>query len=110
MKNSNKKKIVAALDIGSSKICCAVASIKDEHSLEILSFAERKSFGIRSGEIESIRDCEDAVANVIHDAEKFAKIKIDSIVTNISTKSIKGLTIEKEIKITNQFVFCATYC
>ena len=104
MKNSNKKKIVAALDIGSSKICCAVANIKDEHSLEILSFAERKSFGIRSGEIESIRDCEDAVTNVIHDAEKFAKIKIDSIVTNISTKSIKGLTIEKEIAITNQFV------
>ena len=104
MKNFNKNKIVTALDIGSSKICCTVASIKDEHSLEILSFAERESFGINSGEIKSIRDCEDVVANVIHDAEESAKTKIDSIVTNISTKSIKSLTIKKEIKITNQSV------
>ena len=104
MKNFNKNKIVAALDIGSSKICCTVASIKDEHSLEILSFAERESFGINSGEIKSIRDCEDVVTNVIHDAEEYAKIKIDSIVTNISTKNIKSLTIKKEIKITNQSV------
>ena len=97
MKNFNKNKIVTALDIGSSKICCTVASIKDEHSLEILSFAERESFGINSGEIKSIRDCEDVVANVIHDAEESAKTKIDSIVTNISTKSIKSSVSDNEI-------------
>lgn len=67
------KNIIAALDIGSSKICCFIAEVKSPGNLEVIGIGHQASKGVKSGTIIDLRAAETAVAHAVEAAEIMAR-------------------------------------
>ncbi len=67
--------IVAALDIGTSKIACVIAKLKSErgremprnrtHSVEVIGFGHTRAFGIKAGTVVDIEAAEDSIRRAV---------------------------------------------
>ena len=75
--------LVAALDIGSSKIACLIG--RAEHSgLRILGAALRESQGIRAGTIVSLDLAEESIRDCVAAAENHADARIQNVLISIN--------------------------
>ena len=90
MKNRPKPKprgsVIAALDIGSSKIACFIARvIDDEGRFEVLGVGHQASRGIKSGAVVDLNAAEGAIRQTVHAAE------------NMAAESMKGYPLREVI-------------
>ena len=86
--------IVAALDIGSTKISCLIAEAvpakhrtsdsEDRHTLKVLGTGYQLSRGIRGGAIVNMDDAERAIRLTVDAAERMAQRTISEIYVNVS--------------------------
>lgn len=67
------RNIVAALDIGSSKICCFIAEVKNHGTIDIIGIGHQASRGLKGGAITDLRAAETAVAHAVEAAEMMAR-------------------------------------
>lgn len=67
------RNIIAALDIGSSKVCCFIAEVKTHGTVEIIGIGHQASRGIRAGTIVDLKAAETAVALAVESAEIMAR-------------------------------------
>ncbi len=68
-----KGSVIAALDIGSSKIACFIARIKDDNgNIELIGIGHQASQGIRSGTIIDLDAAESSIRQAVHAAEHMA--------------------------------------
>jgi len=68
-----KGSILAALDIGSSKIACFIARIvDDEGRFQVLGIGHQASRGIRHGTVADVNEAEAAIRQAVHSAENMA--------------------------------------
>lgn len=97
MKKNNMQKgsVIAALDIGSSKIGCFIARLidKDGH-FEVVGVGYRASDGIKNGAIIDMKAAEHVIRQTVHSAEKMAAQTMKSyplrdVIINIPAKSTK---------------------
>ncbi len=75
MKHKPKPKgsVIAALDIGSSKIACFIARIVDDRGgFEVLGIGHQASAGVRAGAIIDLDAAEAAIRQTVHAAENMA--------------------------------------
>ena len=75
MKHKPKPKgsVLAALDIGSSKIACFIARITDdEGNFEVLGVGHQASQGIKSGAVVDLAAAEGSIRHTVHAAENMA--------------------------------------
>lgn len=85
-----KGSLLAALDIGSSKIACFIGRvIDDEGGFEIIGVGHRPSKGIKNGAIVDLEEAEAAIRHTVHAAENMAAdvmkgYPLREIVVNVS--------------------------
>ena len=82
------KNIISVLDIGSSKICCFIAEVKNHGTIEIIGIGHQASRGVKSGAIVDLKAAETAVAHAVEAAEMMAKTQlqgqpIKSVLVNV---------------------------
>lgn len=75
---------IAALDVGSSKICCLIARADDPNAIKVIGIGHQSSQGVRSGTIVNMEDAEAAIGNAVHTAEQMAKVTVRDIFVNVS--------------------------
>lgn len=73
-----KSNIIAALDIGGSKICCFIAESTAAGMLEILGVGYCSAGGIKSGRIVDMEAAEHAIASAVQMAEEEAGIRVEN--------------------------------
>lgn len=76
VKSAPAHNLIAALDVGSSKICCFIAEVKSHGSIEVVGIGHQASKGVRAGVITDLRACETAVAHAVEAAELMARQKL----------------------------------
>jgi cell division protein FtsA len=91
---SDRQSIIAALDIGSSKISCLIAeSLPAKHkmpggaerkSLKILGLGHQVSRGVRNGSIVDVDQAERAIRLCVDAAERMAQQAISEVFVNVS--------------------------
>ena len=79
----NKTALVAALDIGTSKIACLIARLKPcppsdalrgrTHAVELIGLSHIQSRGVKAGAVVDLNECEQAVRQAVALAERMAK-------------------------------------
>jgi cell division protein FtsA len=80
-----RNNIYTALDIGSSKISCAIfETISKSNGIKILGSSIKSSAGIRGGVIENITEAMASISSVIYEAERQTSITAKKIITNVS--------------------------
>lgn len=75
--------LVAALDIGSSKIACLIGRA-EPGSLKVLGAALRESNGIRSATVTSLDDAVDSISEAVAAAENHADTRIQNVVISVA--------------------------
>ncbi len=65
MKNVKKGKIVACLDMGTSKLVCLIASINNNDDIRIVGYGHKESKGISDSAISDMRLAQRAITNAV---------------------------------------------
>ncbi len=100
MNNSfNRLTTIAALDIGSSKVCCVIAKISRDKKINIVGYGYNASIGIKNGIVTDINQATLSVCNAVETAEQMANERIDRVIVNISGDKIKSSTKSASINI-----------
>ena len=87
--------IVAALDIGTSKIVCVIARLSPQgpqdvlrrrsHGIEVLGIGHTEARGMKSGAVVNLADAEQAVRQAVDLAERDASVQLESVVLSVSS-------------------------
>jgi cell division protein FtsA len=96
MKPISKKRstVVAALDVGSSKIACLIARLRPceqqdvlprrTHSVEILGIAHTVARGMKAGAVIDLAQTEQAICHAVDLAERMAGVEVDSVIVSVA--------------------------
>ncbi|HVV60144.1 MAG TPA: cell division protein FtsA [Pseudolabrys sp.] len=86
--------VVAALDIGTSKIVCLIARLEPHapqevlrrrsHGVRVLGFSHTAARGVKAGSVVDLIEAEEAVRQAIDLAEKSAGVQLESVVVSLS--------------------------
>jgi len=94
-----KGEILAALDIGSSKIVCFIARREADDQLRIIGIGHHLSTGMRGGIITDMDAVERAIRHALEAAETMAEMRIDKVAVNISGNHIVSRTCQLELPL-----------
>jgi cell division protein FtsA len=94
----------AALDIGSSKICCFIGKADDAGRLRITGIGHVVSQGMKSGTVVHIDQLEHAIANAVHAAEQMAGETVRSVYINVSCGQPQSAHCDVDVLLHGQAV------
>ena len=72
--------LIAALDIGSSKIACVIAQPFDDGTMEVVGVGHQVSKGVRSGNIVDMSALELGLSATVETAEQIARENVRDVV------------------------------
>ena len=99
------KKVITALDIGSSKILAVVAEIYKDGTFRVLAQGRTDSEGVREGNVVSIEEAMPRVKAALVEAFGIAgKMPSLQVCTNISGKSVEGKDSSAEMPLRGRTV------
>lgn len=102
-KNFKKGKVVACLDMGSSKLVCIIAGINGDE-IQVLGYGHKESKGILASAISDMRLAQKSITNVVSEAERMAGFNIDRLLVGISGRQVVSSRKEVSIKIGSDIV------
>jgi cell division protein FtsA len=79
MPASDDKPLIAALDIGSSKVSALIVTKDDDGRLRVLGTGQRESRGVKRGYITDMEASEVAVREAVEIAERISGVTIDDV-------------------------------
>ena len=83
--------LIAALDIGTSKIVALVAEIDADNNINVIGFGEQPSIGLRKGMVVDIDATTNNVAAAVREAAAMANCKISNVYVGIAGAHIRSL-------------------
>ncbi|HPI03111.1 MAG TPA: cell division protein FtsA [Candidatus Goldiibacteriota bacterium] len=90
MGSANDGHIVAAVDIGTTKVCTVIAEIK-ENEINVIGTGWEENKGVSKGNVVNIADTSEAIRKSLQKAEQMASVKVNSVVASVSGKNIAGI-------------------
>src|SRR3990167_9407610 len=91
--------LIAALDVGSSKVCCAIAQVQAGGSFEVLGFAQQLSSGVKSGVVIDMEEVITSIVNAVHGAEKMAGVTIREVMVSVNGAHLKSVNFAVELNV-----------
>lgn len=91
--------LIAALDIGSSKVCCAIAKILSGGNFEVLGVGQQLSSGVKSGVVIDMEEVITSIVNAVHSAEKMADLTIRDVIVSVNGPHLKSLNFAVEMNV-----------
>jgi len=81
---------VVGLDIGTTKICCVVAEVKDDGKLDVAGVGVTPSRGIRKGVVVNLEATVDAIKASVEDGELAAGVEVESATLGVAGAHIRS--------------------
>lgn len=91
--------LIAALDVGTTKVCCFIARADSESGLRIVGIGHQISRGLRCGAVVDMVEAEAAIRATVETAEHMAGENIRDVVVNLSGHQQQSRLIAYEISI-----------
>jgi cell division protein FtsA len=86
--------VVAALDVGTSKIVCMIARLRPNpprevlrrrsHAVEVIGFSHINARGVKAGAVIDLVAAEEAIRHAVDHAERAAKAQVEAVVVSVS--------------------------
>lgn len=76
--------LIAALDIGSSKICCFIAHANEEGGIRVLGMGHHAANGVRSGTVVDMEAAQASILTAVTAAEESAGERIREVFVSVS--------------------------
>src|SRR5262245_30279750 len=101
--------IVAALDVGTSKVVCLIARLRPHppqdvlrrrsHAVEILGLGHTSARGMKAGTVVNLAEAEEAVRQAVDLAERMANVQLESVLVSVSAGRIGSELIEATVDV-----------
>jgi cell division protein FtsA len=111
---ARRRIVVAALDVGSSKVVCLIGRLRPHgpqqvltrrsHSIEVIGFGHTLARGTKAGTVVNLVQAEDAIRRAIDAAERMASVEIEAVVLSISSGRPASELFAAEIEIVGSAV------
>ncbi|HEY0044496.1 MAG TPA: cell division protein FtsA [Allosphingosinicella sp.] len=92
------RKLVTALDVGSSKVSALIAEPGENGELKILGTGQRQSQGVRRGFIADMEKTEVAIREAVEQAERIAATNIDDVFVGFSAGGLVSTVASVEVQ------------
>ena len=100
--------LVAALDVGSSKIACLIARLRPHapqqvltrrtHAVEVVGYGHAAARGTKAGGVVNLAQAEDAIRQAVDCAERMASVEIESVVLSVSAGRLASDLFAAEVE------------
>lgn len=90
---------IAALDIGSTKICCFIAKVSDAGRIRVTGMSHHASAGVRGGVLVDMEAAYRAVLAAVHAAEQMAGATIEQVIVSIAGPHMTSKQLLREMVI-----------
>src|SRR6195256_3798890 len=110
----NRSAMVAALDVGTSKIACLIARLKPNaqtedvqrrsHSVELLGFGHTLARGMKAGTVVDLASAEEAMRQAIDLAERSAGMQLESVVVSMSAGKLGSELMSASVDVAGSTV------
>lgn len=97
-----KPQIIAALDIGSSKVCCFIAEVDEFFNARLIGYGQYASKGMRRGVIVDMDRTENAIREAVTQAEEMADVQIDSVYVGLGGVHLRSHMTDGLVVLNNQ--------
>jgi cell division protein FtsA len=102
--------LVAALDVGTSKIACLIGRLKPRqpddvlrhrsHAVDVLGFGHTVARGMKAGSVIDLAEAEAAIRQCADVAERTARMQLDSVIVSVSAGRPASEHISASIDVT----------
>jgi cell division protein FtsA len=93
------RRLVGALDVGSSKVSALIAEPGPDGTLNILGTGQRESRGVKRGYIADMAACESAIREAVEQAERIAATRIEQVFVGYSAGGMISDVANVEVAI-----------
>ena len=95
---------IAALDIGTTKVCCFVAEREADDRVRVIGIGHHVSDGLKAGTIVDMQAAEQSVLAAVHAAEQMAGTTIRDVVVNVSAGEPSSQFVDIDTDLSSQAV------
>jgi cell division protein FtsA len=95
----HERNIVAALEVGSSKIAVAIGEIREDNTLALLGIGEEPSGQVRKCEIVDLETAQRCVYDALNQAESKTDVMINEVYLAISGAHIRSMNVRHSILV-----------
>jgi cell division protein FtsA len=88
---ATNEKIVAAVDIGTTKIVSLVGKLNEQGKLEVLGISQTPSKGVKRGVVLNIEESVNAIQTTSSEASKQSGVKFNEVFVGIAGQHIKSV-------------------
>ncbi len=97
-----KERIIAGLDIGSSKITTIIATLSDEGKVQVIGVSTVLSKGIKKGVVVDIDEAVEAIAKSLESAERMAGYAVSQAYVLVDGTHISSLNSHGVVAVAHQ--------
>lgn len=91
--------IVAALDIGSTKIVCFIAQVEDDGQLRIIGIGHTAAAGVRAGAVTEMETAARTISSTLQHAEQMSGETLDAVIVNLSGAHAQSHVADVEVSV-----------
>ncbi len=99
MHNKPRSGLIAALDVGSSKVCCLIARTDGDGNARVIGASHQVSKGLKGGVVVDMDAAAEVITGAVHTAEQKAGETVRSVVVNLSGGRPMSRTVGVEVSI-----------
>jgi len=85
------KKVICAIDVGTTKIATIVANVKAQDDVEILGVGIAPSHGLHKGIVVNMEEAKQSIAASVKEARRISGVHIDSAYVGVTGRHISSL-------------------
>jgi cell division protein FtsA len=85
------KKIIAAIDVGTTKVATIVANVKAENDIEVLGVGVVPCRGLHKGIVVNMDEAKQSVAASLREAQRISGVRIESAYVGVTGRHISSL-------------------
>lgn len=96
--------LIAALDVGSTKVCCFLARVQDDGMPRIVGIGHQVARGMRAGAVVDLEELEHSIRAAVDAAEDMAGERVKAVVVNLSGGTPGSTNVKVEVSMNGHAV------
>jgi len=95
-----KKRIISAIDVGTTKICTAIAEVNETGNTQVVGVGIAPSKGLHKGLVVNIDDAKEAIRESVRKAEQACNYKVESAYVGVTGRHVNSVNNRGVVSIT----------
>ncbi|HTY81950.1 MAG TPA: cell division protein FtsA [Dehalococcoidales bacterium] len=96
----SKRKVVTAIDVGTTKICTIIADVKDNGAPRVVGVGISPSKGLHKGLVVNINEARESIRESVHRAEQASNYKVESAYVGVTGRHVTSMNNHGVVAIT----------